>query len=157
DVGPTAVQVRGAPSLLNDAVVQATDPETGEVMSAVWDRRLLDNGDSNDSNPSDRIFAQKVLLADGKHPPRAHEMVFFQLAFGEGPSAWFLEFPYIFPPLKPSAVTANYEPTTRTVLLLSNPFGEVLDFSWSINLYNSTGLSVWSSQPLSGRTTRQFS
>jgi hypothetical protein len=159
NVGPRAVQIRGAPSLLNDATIQAVNAETGEVTSAAWDRLLLDNGTSNDSSADDRIFAQKVFLADGKQPPRAHEMVFFQLAFGTDENPWYLEFPFIFPPVTPAAITAQVAAVPgqpATVTLGGYPFGVTLqDFVWSINLFDETGLGVWTSQPIAG-TTKQF-
>ena len=150
NVGPRAVQIRGAPYLLNDATVETVNAE-GETSSGAWDRRLLDEGTTNDSSAGDRIFAQKVTIADGKQPPRAQEMVFFQLAFGTEEEPWFLEFPYIFPPLSPAAITAQYQPANRTVLLVGSPFGStVVDFVWSVNLFDENGLGVWTSQPNPG-------
>ena len=84
-------------------------------------------------------------------------MVFFQLAFGSLEAPWYLEFPYIFPNVKPAAITAAYDKTTKSVLLLGNPFGEIQDYVWTINLWDAeTGAGVWNSQAIPG-STKQFS
>ena len=68
-------------------------------------------------------FGQRVLIADGKQAPRAHEVVFFQLVFGTEENPWYMEFPFVFPPLTPAAITAPYEATLGQVQLVGNPFG----------------------------------
>lgn len=154
DITPLAVQIRGAPSLLNTSTYVAYDSD-GNPQITAWNRLLLDDGISEDSNAGDRLFAKKVVLPNAK-TPRAHEMVFFQLAFGSLEAPWFLEFPYIFPNVKPAAITAAYDKTTKSVLLLGNPFGEIQDYIWTINLSNATtGSVVWTSQAIPGNT-KQF-
>lgn len=153
DVTPTAVQIRGAPSLLNGSTFIAKDAQ-GADTSVAWNRLLIDDGKSNDDNAGDRIFGQSVVLENGK-APRAHEMVFFQLAFGAKEAPWFMEFPYTFPDVKLAAVTAQYDTNTKTVLLVGNPFRDIQDFTWVINLYDSEGRRVWASQAIPG-ASRQF-
>lgn len=155
DVTPLAVQVRGAPSLLNASTYVAYDVD-GNPQQTLWRRQLMDDGLSEDANPGDRLFAKRVVLPNSK-TPRAHEMVFFQLAFGSLENPWFLEFPYIFPDIKPAAISAEYDKTTKSVLLLGNPFGEIQDYMWNINLWDAeTGKLYWTSQAIPGRT-KQFS
>jgi hypothetical protein len=154
DIAPTAVQVRGAPALLNNSTYVGYDADGVAVPDQTWNRLLLDDGKSEDSSPDDRLFAQKVILAEESKGPRAQESVFFQLAFEDG--AWFMEFPYSFPNLSPSEVTADYEPNEGSVILISKPFGpDVTDFIWTINVYREgEEQAIWTSQAIPGDTTK---
>ncbi len=155
NVTPDAIQIRGAPSMLNNATYEAKD-DAGAVSVQAWNRQLFDDGVSEDNSKGDRIFAKRIDLAEAK-APRAHEAVFFQLVFNAASAPYFIEFPYIFPNLKPAAVTAQYEKTSRTVLLLGNPFGpEIQDFIWLVNVYDANGVNLlWQSQPIPA-SNRQF-
>jgi hypothetical protein len=155
EVTPDAVQIRGAPSLINGATYDSVGDDRVAV-SAAWNRLLADDGKSEDGNPNDRIFAKKVKLANAKSP-RAYEMVFFDLVFGTGPSAWAMEFPYIFPPLTPAKIGAQYEPAAKLVRLTGYPFGsKVEDFIWTVNICTAdSGKVMYQSDPIPG-TTRQF-
>ncbi len=153
DVTPNAVQIRGAPSLLNSATFYTPDA-SGTLTIQPWNRLLQDDGISEDSGANDRLFAKKVNLATGK-APRSYETVFFQLAFGTPEKPWYLEYPYIFPDVKTSTISAQYDPNTRTVLLVGNPFGDVQDFVWIITVWDSKSNAIWTSQSVPG-TTRQF-
>lgn len=153
DVTPFAVQIRGAPSLLNSATFMAPDV-TGQLTVQPWNRLLADDGVSEDSGANDRLFAKKINLVSGK-APRSYETIFFQLAFGTKEAPWYVEFPYIFPDVKISTISAQYDPNTRTVLLVGNPFGDVQDFIWTITVYDSKLTPVWTSAAVPG-ATRQF-
>lgn len=154
EVTPDVVQIRGAPSLLNGSTYNAKD-STGAVSVQAWNRQLFDDGASDDGSPGDRLFAKSIDLAAAK-TPRAHEAVFFQLGFNTTTNPYFIEFPYIFPDLKPSAVTSAYEKNSRMVLLLGNPFGpDVQDFIWLINVFDSNNVNVWQSQSIPA-SNRQF-
>ena len=150
---PNAVQIRGAPSLLNSATYMAQD-SLGANTVQPWNRLLADDGLNEDSAPGDRLFARRVILAQGK-TPRAYETVFFQLAFGAAKSPWYMEFAYLFPPVKPAPITAQYDSVTRSVLLVGDPFGGIQDFVWTITLWNGSGKVVWTSQGVPGNK-RQF-
>ncbi len=151
---PLAVQIRGAPSLLNTSTYIAYDTE-GNPQVQLWNRQLMDDGISEDSNAGDRIFAKKIVLPDAKLP-RAHETIFFQLAFGSVAAPSYLEFPYIFPNVKPAAITAAYDKSTKRVMLLGNPFGEIQDYVWQIYVWDATsGATVWNSRAIPGGT-KQF-
>lgn len=154
DVTPNTVQIRGAPTLLNSATFLAADPATGEMIEQPWNRLLGDDGVSDDGNPGDRIFAKRIKLAEGQSP-RSYEGVFFQLSFGPESSPWFLEFPYVFPDLSPQAVSSNYDPLTRTVVLIGAPFDTVQEYVWIIIVYDDSGKSVFTSQAVPG-TQREF-
>jgi len=150
DVTPIAVQIRGAPTLLNAATYTAKDAQ-GNDTTNTWNRQLMDDGVSEDGNPGDRVFAKKVTLANAAMP-RAHETVFFELVFGSKAAPWYIDFPYTFPDLRPAAITSLYDANTRTVRLVGAPFGSIKDFIWIINLLNSSGSTVWTSQAVSGIT-----
>jgi hypothetical protein len=154
DVAPIAVQVRGAPSLLNGAMVTTKNAE-GASTTSEWNRSLSDDGASGDGGKDDLVFARKITLADGRSP-RAHDVVFVQLVFGSTEQPWYLEFPYAFPPVVPAQIIASYDPNLKVVRLIGDPFGGgVQDFTWSIRLENDTGKNIWTSRPVSG-TERQF-
>jgi hypothetical protein len=155
NVTPRTVQVRGAPSLLNTATFSAKDPTSGAMIDQPWTRLLDDDGVSDDGNPGDRVFAKRVKLPDGQ-APSSYQAVFFQLGFGTDAEPWFIEYPYLFPDVKPSAISAIYDTLTRTVQLQGTPFGAtVQDFVWIINLYDDAGQIVWNSQAVQG-STREF-
>ena len=148
DVTPIAVQVRGAPSLLNNANYMTKDTQGNPNLQA-WNRLLADDGQSEDGSAGDRIFGRKVILADGK-APRANEVVFIQLVFGTSDAPWYVEFPWTFPPVKPAQITAQYDNSTRTIQLVGNPFGSIQDFVWTANVIDSSGKVVWTSPTTSG-------
>jgi hypothetical protein len=154
DVTPLSVQIRGAPSLLNGANFIAPDA-AGVPTVVAWNRLLGDDGLSEDNSANDRIYSKKVVL-EGSKTPRFHEVVFFQLVFGTPDKPWYMEFPYTFPDLRPSGITAQYEPNARAVLLIGNPFGDqIQDFVWAINIWDESLTKVlWTSQAQSG-TVRQ--
>jgi hypothetical protein len=152
-VSPIAVQIRGAPTLLNNALQQTTNSED-EAAETVWNRLLLDDGLSQDKQAKDRIFGAQVALADGL-APRHHEVLFFQLVFGSASNPWYLEYPFAFPDITPGTVTASYASKTVTLLSLGakGPFGDIDNFKWAVNLFDSEGVAQWSSEPTDGTTT----
>lgn len=153
EVVPDAIQIRGAPSLIKDATYKVKDEQGNETVQA-WNQQLFDDGNSDDGNPGDRIFAKRIDLAEAKSP-RFFETIFFELAFG-GESRYYVDFPYIFPDLKPSPVTAQYNAATRMVILLGNPFGpNIQDYSWVITVFNADGKNIWQSESVPA-TTRTF-
>ena len=131
---PASIQIRGAPSLLADSQVEFVD-ELGKSITRVWDRLLLDDGASEDSAANDLLFGRRVILAADKIPV-ANQVVFVQLVYPVGNSVWSMEFPYTFPPLKPSEIQPQFEKLTRTVSLIGNPFGaNSQDFIWNASVY----------------------
>lgn len=153
NVVPNAVQIRGAPSLLNAATYMAPD-SAGNMTVQPWNRLLADDGLNEDSGAGDRLFARRVTLAAGK-TPRAYETVFFQLTFGTVKSQWSMEFAYLFPPIKPAAITAQYDAVTRAVLIVGDPFSGIQDYVWTITLWGSNNRAIWTSQAVPGNK-RQF-
>lgn len=153
--GLQAVQIRGAPSLLNGATYTQNDAD-GNATIVAFNSLLADDGVSEDSNPNDRLFGRRVTL-DKSKSPRAYEVIFFQLVFGTPAAPWYLEFPYIFPDLKPAMISARYEPNTKNVLLIGNPFGVIQDFVWTISVFagDDDTKPVWFSPAIPG-TTRQY-
>lgn len=150
DVTPIDVKVRGAPSLLKGATYIARDENNQETILG-WNGQLQDDGLSEDNNAGDRIFAKKIQLESGKKP-RLHEIIFVQLVFANNDKYWSMEFPYTFPDLSPSGITANYQPNGRIVKLLGQPFGaQILDFVWAVNVWidnpdDPPRRVVWTSQ-----------
>lgn len=146
---PTAVQIRGAPHLLADANVEAI-AEDGAVVEQAWDRRLLDDGKSEDAAADDLLFGRKIILPADK-VPTYHQSVFFQLAFGAGENQWFMEFPYTFAPVTPKAIKSTYEKFSGQVSLSGNPFGDIQDFLWTANIFDAeSGLKVYTTEGNTG-------
>lgn len=150
---PFQVQIRGSQSLLNGSTYNVTD-SSGIATETEWDRLLHDDGKSEDGGAGDRLFAQKIKLQSGKKP-KSNQAVFFQLAFGSSNNAWFLEYPFTFPSVSVSGITAQYDANTRIVQLIGNPFGAIQDFIWLVNIYNESGQKIYGSDPQQGtsRTT----
>ncbi len=148
DVTPLVVQIRGAPSLLNNSYFFGRDA-AGQPLQTAFNRLLSDDGLSNDGKAGDRIFGKRITLDSGK-TPRPNEAIFFQLAFGKKDAPWYMEFPYVFPELKPSAISAQYDVNTKTVLLVGNPFAEYQTFQWITYVYDEAGQTIWTSQASAG-------
>lgn len=154
DITPTAVQIRGAPSLLNNAYFIGHD-EAGTEIHTAFNRLLGDDGLSDDGAPQDRVFGKKIYLEQAK-APRAQEAVFFQLVFGTPEKPWYMEFPYVFPDLKPAGISAQYDANTKTVLLVGNPFGEYQTFKWIAHVYSEDGKTTIYNSGTALGTTRQL-
>lgn len=159
DVTPLAVQIRGAPSLLNGANYISRDDPANPIPVA-WNRLLADDGKSEDSSAGDRIFAKKVVLNAGMKP-RPNESIFFQLVFGSTEKPWYMEFSFTFPDLTPRSIEAQYTPNgpagTGLISLLKNPFEDsIQDFIWTVNVFDAADKIVWQSTPQTG-ATRQLS
>jgi hypothetical protein len=148
-VAPLSVQVRGASSLLNGAVVEATD----ETPQAAWDKRLLDDGASEDGFSGDLIYAKKVLLGSGRSL-RPNQAIFLQLGFGTQEAPVFAEFPMTFPDITLGSLDFTWTKVTRTVLKnsASDPFGTLTTYSWAVSIQNSDGVTVYES-PLAASDT----
>ena len=147
DVTPIAIQVRGASALFNASTVSGKD-STGNVVTQAWDTKLNDDGSGQ------RVYSRTVNLANGA-TPRAFQAVFIQLVFGKPEAPYYIEFPWLFPPVKVAAITAQYDANTKQVQLVGNPFGAIQDFVWSITVFNSKSIAVWTSKAIPG-STRQF-
>lgn len=152
DVTPIAVQVRGAPTLLNNAYYIGYDT-AGTELHTIFNGVLGDDGLSDDDTANDRTFGKKIII-DQARSPRAQETLFFELVFGTKDKPWTMEFPYVFPNLKPAAITAQYEVNTKTVQLKGNPFGDLQSFLWTVHVYASDGKAIWNSQTTAGDTRR---
>jgi hypothetical protein len=90
-----------------------------------------------------------VTLATGK-APRSNEVVFFELAMGKASSAWYIDYPWLWPSIKPAQISGQYDANTKTVLLVGNPFGTVQDFSWSVSVFDANDHSVYDSGGILG-------
>ncbi len=145
---PASVEIRGATQLFDGAVT--VDPK-GNPAGTAWDRTLADDGANVGGAAGDGVYGRRLLLKQGVSP-RSNETLFFKLVFGTS-SPWAAEYPFTFPPLTMSAITANYDSTTRTVELAGNPFASVQDFVWIVNVFDSTTSTViWSSAETQGTT-----
>ena len=132
---PLTVQVVGASSLLNDAVVQTQT--TSGTTTKTWDRLLLNDG------LGDGIFLRKILLGTGKLPVN-NLMVFLQLTYGSTSAPWSIGFPYTFSGVTFGSIAASYEPITRTVEISGTPFSGIASYTWSVSVFqvNSDGTSA---------------
>lgn len=135
-VNPLAIDVRGAPSLFNGATiynitVNAEGAE--EVISSAWDKRLLDDGASNDSSEDDRIYGRKVVLGTGK-VPKIDQVLFVRYAFGTTSAPWFVEFPYTFPEVKTNKIRATYDKTLKRITMVGSPFDTQKNYKWFVDV-----------------------
>jgi hypothetical protein len=135
-ITPLAVDIRGAPSLFNGASINnitTNDDGLEEIISGAWDKRLLDDGLSNDNSANDRVFGRKVVLQTSKQPT-ANQVMFLRLAFGSSSSFWFKEYPFIFSDLTLANIVASYSSSLRRVSLSGTPFGSVTSYQWYVDV-----------------------
>ncbi len=138
-ITPASVKIRGATTLLANSTYTSAD-----TTGAIWDFSLADDGKNGDANTKDSLYARSVTFASGVMP-RTDQVIFFQLAIGEGPTQFVAEFPFVFPELTLSVPSTSYATTTRTVTLAGDPFGssqkspKALEFSKKLK--NSIKLS----------------
>lgn len=126
-VTPRAVRIKGSRSLFGDA-----------------DTMLLDDGQHEDANAGDSVFARRFELRGGR-VPRANEAVFFDLEFDSGLTE---SYPLVFSNLSPREVTTQIGQDHR-VQIAGAPFGANLnDFIWAIELFDSRGYAVWQSEAI---------
>jgi hypothetical protein len=124
----------------------------GDGTTTTWDFSLLDNGSNFDGAEGDLLYARKIQLAAGK-TPRVNQVIFAQVTFGTGDSAFTLEYPWMFPSVSTGAITSSYNSATRVVTLAGDPFGASFqDFAWSVTLTNADGLKIYESAAISGAT-----
>lgn len=140
---PISVGIRGSLALFNNPVLEI------DGATQAWDGLLLDDGLNADGAALDGLFARKVLLENAK-TPRAHQVVFLRLGFGDPLDPWFIEFPYTFPNVVPAMVTTQYDAAARTVQLVGNPFGEIQGFVWAVSVYNAENQKIYTSPPTDG-------
>ena len=148
-VSPLSVQVRGPVALLNGSVIEAS----GTIPEAAWDKRLLDDGASEDGFSGDLIYAKKVLLGTGK-APRPFQALFLQLGFGSTESPVFAEYPFTFPDIDLGTLTFTWNGPTRTVakVTTSAPFGDLTSYSWSVSISDSGGAKIYESPSVASDT-----
>jgi hypothetical protein len=142
-----SVKIKTASSLTDGS--QAV--EGGGGVSA-WDLTLLDDGANFDGSSGDLLFARKVQLASGK-TPRVNQVLFAQVTFGSGESAFTLEFPWTFPNVDMGAISTSYNTSSRVLTLAGDPFGSTQQsFVWSVTVTNSDGLKIYESSATPGTT-----
>jgi hypothetical protein len=151
---PSSVQVRGAHSFLNRAVVEKPDSAGGTTIQA-WDRRLLDDGRSEDSAADDLIFAERVVLPQGTKI-EVNQVFFIQLVYETAGYPIIKEFPYTMPIREPSAITASFSSvgsaTTAGIVSISgDPFGTGLnDYIWAASIFDSEGKLIYTTPSVLG-------
>jgi len=150
---PLAVQIRGAPTLLKSATYTAKDTQ-GTTVTAAFNGSLADDGQNEDGAANDRLFGRKIILPDGISP-QPNQVIFFELVFGTKANPWYIDYPWTFPPVIPAPITAAYDSNLKMVALIGNPFGDIQDFQWIINVFDDQGHNVWQSGAVDG-TTRQY-
>jgi hypothetical protein len=154
---PGSVSILGAPYLLSGATVDELSPVAegeegaGERISSAWNKLLADDGTSEDGGKNDLLFAKKVNL-EGVKTPAFHQVVFIRLGYGSGSNQWFMDFPYTFAPITPKAITATYSKLSSVVQLSGNPFGDIQDFVWIVNIYHPEKGKIYTSESTSGST-----
>ena len=146
-LSPESVKIRTAASLTDSSLAVSQAGDTSN-----WDLTLSDDGSSFDGASKDLLYAKKVQLASGK-APRVNQVLFAQVTFGTGDSAFTVEYPWMFPNLTLSGITTSYDTASRVVTLSGDPFGSSNQtFLWSVTLTNSDGIKIYASSATSGTT-----
>jgi hypothetical protein len=47
-------------------------------------------------------------------------------------------------------ITGTYTVADKKVKLAGSPFGTVVDYQWSVHIYDAAGIKVFASEPISG-------
>ncbi len=149
---PTTVGIRGPDSLFEGANAELTSAETGAIILQTWDRTLADDGLNEDGGASDKLFTRKVLLGTGK-TLRSNQVVFAELTYGSGATAISFNYPYIFPNLTTGVVSGSYAEATRVMTMTGTPFVDVTSYTWSVNIYDSSGKKIFSSEQIPNTST----
>lgn len=123
-----------------------------KVGGAAWDGTLLDDGKSNDGDSGDGIYGRVLTLADTS-VVRPSQVIFLQLNFGTGDDKWSEEFPFMFPPISIQTLGVKYDRSTRTLTADGTPFGSQKSYTWSVTVYNSSGIAVFNSDAIKGSVT----
>lgn len=155
DTVPTAITVRGASGLFEEAVAIRTDPTTAAESTTAWDLSLVDDGANEDGAADDRTYARRIRLA-GSKLPKNKQAIFFQFSVEQNGETLTNEFPFTFPDVVAGAITGAYNAETRTVTLSGTPFGTVTQYKWSVHVYDSNGIKVFASAPVDGSTTSSY-
>ena len=145
DINPFAVGLAGPARLLDGASYEGFD-NTNQPIDAAWNRRLADDGNSQDELPNDRIFAKKIKLASSSLRPKSNEVFLIQLLLGSEQDPWAYSYPISFPNITTGTITAAFNETTNVVTLGGNPFGTIANYEWTVVLSNPEGAMLWSSQ-----------
>ena len=144
-LSPVSVKIRAAVSFTEGSLAVAQD---GNISN--WDLTLSDDGSNFDGASKDLLYAKKVQLASGK-APRVNQVLFAQVTFGTGESAFTVEYPWTFPNLTLSGITTSYDTPSRVVTLSGDPFGSNNQtFLWSVTLTNADGMKIYASSVTSG-------
>lgn len=140
----TSVQVRAPSALIAGAVVEAggaAEAWSGDLAAAA------------DGATGDRLFARRVILADG-HAPRVGQVFFFRVTYTVDGLPLVRDYPYVVSLAPAAFVSAQYDANTQTVVLVGNPFGSAEDFKWYVTLLDAQGRALWYSPTVPG-TRRQ--
>ncbi len=149
DEKATAVQVKGSSVLFTDAESVQFDPTSGAESLAAWDQTLADDGNNEDGEKDDGIFARRVQLVSGV-VPKANQVFFVEVTQGTGDTRLLNEFPFTFPSMTTGVISGTFTAATRLVKLTGTPFGSVTTFHWSVHVYDASGIKVFASEPIEG-------
>lgn len=149
DEKATSVLVKGSSTLFTDAAAVLFDPSTGVASLSSWDQSLLDDGNNEDGEADDGIFARRVQLSSTA-VPKANQVFFVEVTQGAGEGLIVNEFPFTFPSMVTGVITGSYTSATRKVTLTGSPFGTVTDYHWSVHVYDAAGIKVFASEPIAG-------
>lgn len=157
-VSPVSIRLRSDVTLFDESQIMVNG-ESGEEAGDIWDRTLIDDGLSNDSQSDDGIYGRKIKLKTGQ-APGTNQVVFLQVGFGSSGNEWFKEYPFTFPPLSLGSVAFSYSSSSQKITKSGTPFGTdvngatISGYLWTVSVYNaSTGGLVHQSPPLEGAAT----
>jgi hypothetical protein len=145
----TSIKVKGSSVLFTEASAVRYDPTTGDTSTSSWDQTLLDDGNNEDGDVDDRIFARRVQLKNGM-VPKAKQVFFVEVTQGTGEEVLISEFPFTFPGMVTGVISADYTSATRKVTLQGTPFGGITEYKWSIHISDAAGIKVFASEPIAG-------
>ncbi|MBF0440656.1 MAG: hypothetical protein HQK54_02010 [Oligoflexales bacterium] len=152
------VKIRGAANLFDGSAMSIINASTGQKSLQAWNRTLADDGLNGDESAGDGIFSRTVELGSEKSPS-PNQLVFLQIqkTVAENTISW--EYPYMFPAMIPGSVTGTWDEASRTITIGGDLFKSYLDstpidnFYWSMHVFNSDGIKVFSSDSIPGTET----
>ena len=154
---PSAVRVEGASALLSGAKSVAISATSGAQTTADWDGTLADDGANQDGVAGDGLYGRLIAL-DGVKTPKANQLIFIVLETNENGVVMVRKYPYMFSAIKAGTITGSWVKATRTMTLGGTLFTNfatgtaITDFKWSLHLFNSSNVEVFSSDPVPGTT-----
>lgn len=121
-----------------------------------WDQTLLDDGNSDDGIAGDGVFARRVNLGSTANL-KSYEVILFEPRRIDGETnpavmpVHASKFPVTAPPLAIEPMSAPlWDPVTRVINRVGNPFGTVTSYTWTVTVFDVNGKPVYSTANIAG-------